>query len=348
MTDRINRFVRPAIRTLVLAALFALCAGVVFAGGAGEAATADQTFELRLATVVSPPHPWVDMAEFFAEEVRERTDGNVTVRIHHSGALGNDEATIDEMRIGSIDFVIGGVSNAVSFLPEYQITGFSYLFEDLDHFRRVTANDSPFFEYLVRRHEERNLPIQLLALAGGGTRVTSTNIGGVTHPDDLNGVRIRLPGNPLEARIWEEFGALPTSLPWGEIYTAVQTGLVNAFESTISGYYGSRLYEVAPHQSLTNHQIMISHFTGSQRTLDRLPQEYRQVIEEVAAVAGQMGTDKGAEYDQTLLEEMQAEHNVQVHAVDTEPFIQRVRPLHDELARQAGVTTLLEIVREMQ
>ena len=339
--------VRPTARITAMIAVLLIAAGTLFAAGAGEAAE-DQTFELRLTTVVSPPHPWIDMAEFFAEEVNERTDGNVSVRIYHSGALGNDEATIDEMRIGSVDFVIGGVSNAVSFLPEYQITGFSYLFEDLDHFRRVTANDSPFFQHLAQSHRERNLPFQLLALAGGGTRVTSTNLGPITHPDDLQGVRIRLPGNPLESRIWQEFGALPTSLPWGEIYTAVQTGVVNAFESTISGYYGSRLFEVAPYQSLTNHQVMISHFTASERTLDRLPAAYREVIEEVAIEAGRIGTDRGAEYDQTLLAEMEAEHGVQVQRVDIEPFVRRVQPLHDELARQAGVTELLQMVRDLQ
>lgn len=326
--------------------LVALIAPAVSAGGSAEAA--DETFQLRLATVVSPPHPWVDMAEFFAEEVSNRTDGAVTVRIHHSGALGNDETTLDELRIGSLDFVIGGVSNAVAFLPEYAITGFSYLFEDLDHFRRVSAGDSPFFEHLAQRHQERNLPFQLLALAGGGTRVTSTNLGPIEHPRDLQGVNMRLPGNPLELRIWETFGAIPTSLPWGEIYTAVQTGVVDAFESTISGFYGSRLFEVAPYQSLTNHQIMISHFTASERTMNRLPEEYRRIVEEVALEAGQLGTDRGAVYDEELLAEMEADFGLTVVQPDIEAFVEVVKPLHDELAANAGLTELLQMVRDMQ
>ncbi len=333
--------------TLALLLVFLIASlGIAFGGGAAE--EGEETFELRLATVVSPPHAWVDMAEYFAEEVQTQTDGNVTVRIHHSGALGDDETTLDELRIGSIDFVIGGVSNAVAFLPEYSITGFSYLFEDLDHFRRVSAGDSPFFEYLVDKHQERNLPFQLLALAGGGTRVTSTNRGPIDRPEDLDGVNMRLPGNPLELRIWEQFGAIPTSLPWGEIYTAVQTGVVDAFESTISGFYGSRLFEVAPYQSLTNHQIMISHFTASERTMDSLPPEYREIVEQVALEAGQLGTDRGEIYDEELLAEMQEEFGLTVVEPDIDAFIDIVKPLHDELAADAGVTDLLQMVRDMQ
>lgn len=307
-----------------------------------------ETFELRLATVVSPPHPWTDMAEFFAEEVEKRTDGNVTVRVYNSGSLGDDETTIDEMRIGTVDFVLGGVANATAFLPEYQITGFSYLFEDMDHFKKVVAPNSPVFQYYQDLHVERNIPLKLLSLAGGGTRVTSTNFGSVSNPDDLKGVNIRLPNNPLEVKIWEAFGALPTTLPWGDIYSSLQSGLVNGFESTISGYYGSKLYEVAPHQSMTNHQIMISHFTMSKATYDKLPEEYQRIIEEVGIEAGLLGTEKGEEYDKTLQAEMVEKHGLKVYDVDMDAYSEIVIPMHDELAADIGLTDLLEMIRGLQ
>lgn len=336
-----------AIRVVTAVVVLSLIpATVLFAAGAAE--ETDEQFDLRLATVVSPPHPWIDMAEFFAEEVRQRTDGNVNVRIQHSGALGDDEATIDEMRIGTIDFVIGGVSNAVAFVPEYQITGFPYLYEDLDHFRRVIDPDAEFFQALADAHEERGLGLRLLALAGGGTRVTSSNLGPLTHPDDFDGVRMRLPGNPLENQVWEAIGAVPTSLPWGEIYTAVQSDVVSTFESTVSGFYGSRLYEVAPHQTQTKHQIMISHFTMSEQTFEQLPAEYRDIILEVAREAGELGTDMGAQYDEELVDEMVEEYGLNVYEADIDAFVEAVAPLHDELAEQAGIEHLLEYVRAAQ
>jgi len=327
--------------------------GALLAGcGATPADSEDRgegkTYNFRLATVVSPPHPWTDMADYFAEEVERRTEGNVTIRVYHSGSLGDDETTIDEMRLGTIDFVLGGVANATAFLPEYQITGFSYLFEDMDHFKRVVSPDSPVLKHFQQLHEERDIPLKLLALAGGGTRVTSTNFGPVSRPDSLKGINIRLPGNPLEVKIWEAFGALPTTLPWGDIYSSMQSGLVQGFESTISGYYGSKLYEVAPHQSMTNHQIMISHFTMSKAANDKLPAEYREVIEEVAIEAGILGTEKGEEYDQTLQAEMVEKYGVEVYEVDMDAFAEIVIPMHDELAAEIGLTELLQMIRDLR
>lgn len=314
----------------------------------GSVSAAQDTFRLRLATVVSPPHPWIDMAEYFVEEVEVRTDGNVTTRIYHSGSLGNDEATIDEMRIGTVDFVIGGLANAVAFLPEYQITGFPYLFEGMEHFRKVIDPNNLVFQYFQNLHEERNIPLILLSLAGGGTRVTSTNYGAVSVPEDIRGVKMRLPANPLSVQVWETLGAIPTTLPWGDIYSALQTGLVDAFESTISGYYGSKLYEVAPHQSMTNHQIMISHFTMSRSTYNKLPEQYQKIIKEVAIKAGELGTEKGEIYDSTLQQEMVEKYGLNVYDVDIPAFVEVLEPLHDELAENVGVTDLLEIIRDLK
>lgn len=344
---------RKYSKLFVLLISLTLVAGALLTGCGGDSDdngddAVDETFELRMATVVSPPHPWIEMAEFFAEEVEARTDGNVTVRLYHSSTLGDDESTIDEMRLGTVDFVIGGVANAIPFIPEFQITGFPYLFEDLDHFRRATAADSPVFQRYQEIYEDRNLGFSLLALAGGGTRTTSTNFGPVNTPEDLAGVEMRLPANPLEVRIWEEIGTLPTTLPWGEIYSGLQAGLVNAFESTISGYYGSALYEVAPYKNLTQHQIMISHFSMSDLTIQELPEEYLEIIREVAIEAGDLGTDMGEQYDEEVLETLIEEHGVTVTESDIDSFMEVVMPLHDELAEDIDVVDILEMIRDLQ
>src|SRR5690625_242392 len=226
-----------------------------------EEVTSDEQFELRLATVVNPPHPWVDAGEFFAEEVEERTNGNVKVSIHHSATLGDDEGIIDELQLGTIDFILGGAQNAAPYVPQYQIFGFSYLFESMEDFEKVVGDDSEVTEHFKELYEENGLELKLLGLSGGGTRYTSHKNKEITKADDMQGVKMRLPGSPIESKIWGEFGAVPTSLPWNEIYSALQTGVVNSFESTLSGYEGSRLFEVAPHIAEPNHLYMVTHFT---------------------------------------------------------------------------------------
>ncbi len=314
-----------------------------------EAFQFEEEYELRLGTVVSPPHPWIDMAEFFADELEARTDGHVTVNISHSGAIGDDEEMIDEMRIGTVDFVIGGASNAIPFIPEYEVTGFPYLFEDYDHFNRTFEEGSPVFEEFRDIHEERAAGFQVIAFSGGGTRVTSTSFGPVSEPADVQGKDMRLPAAPSRVEIWEEFGAVATTLPWGDIYSALEAGMIEMFESSISGYYGSALYEVAPYMNLTNHQIMLTHFSMSDHTRNELPDEAIQIIEEVAAEAGELGTQRGIENDEELLEELEEEYGVEVNRdVDIDAFIEVSEPLHDRLAEDYEVVDLLEMIRELE
>lgn len=324
-------------KTFALAALSAAFLGL--ATGAAEAQT------LRLATVVNAPHPWIDAAESLKAEVEEKTGGRVTVEIFPGGSLGNDQTVIDEMRIGTVDLIIGGTQNASPFVPEYGIFSLNYLFEDMDAFRRVTDPEGPVFAHLEQLHAESGLGLKLLALTGGGTRNLSNNVGPVTTPDDLSGVKMRVPGSQMDARIWQALGTLTTSLPWTELYTGVQTGVVNAFESTISGYYGSKLYEVAPYHARTEHQVMMSHITIGEASFNRLSAEDQAILVQAAHNAGELGTAKGEEYDGALLERLEREHGVTVSTVDKARFVEAVMPLHDEFAEELGAPDLLALIR---
>lgn len=340
-----KRITRYFILLLVL--IVATACSNAAEGEATDKEEVGEQFELRLATVVSPPHPWIDMAEYFAEEVEEQTDGDVKVTIHHSGSLGDDETTIDEMRLGTVDFVIGGTQNAASFIPRLQVFGLAYLFDDMDHFERAVDYESDVFNFFENEFVEKDLDVKLLSLSGGGTRYLSNNKHEIATPDDLKGIKLRLPGSPIESEIWSELGALPSSLSWNEVYSGIQTGVVDGFESTLSGYTGSKLYEVAPYVSLTEHLYMATHFSISEATYDSLPAEYQQIIAEVAVEAGELGTEKGKEFDEEILAEL-PEHNVTVTEIDRDAFVDILAPLHDDLAEELDATELLELIRNLQ
>lgn len=319
--------------------------------GAEEEATeevaSDEQFELRLATVVNPPHPWVDLGEFFAEEVEKRTDGNVTVSVHHSATLGDDEAIIDEMLIGTIDFIAGGAQNAAPYIPQLQIFGFSYLFDDMEMFEEAVAHDSPVTDRFKELFEESNHDLVLLGLSGGGTRYTSHKDKQITEASDMEGVKMRLPGSPIESKIWGAVGAVPTSLPWNEVYSGVQTGVVDSFESTLSGYEGSKLHEVAPNVAKTEHLFMASHFTMSGITAEKLPAEYLEIIKEVAIEASYFGTDQGKKYDQEVMDQLE-DLGVNISEVDKETFQEKVEPLYEELAEEIDAVDILEMIMELK
>ncbi|ASK20353.1 TRAP transporter substrate-binding protein [Vreelandella venusta] len=301
---------------------------------------------LRLGTVVSAPHPWIDAAEAFKAEVAEATDGRIDVQIFPGGQLGNDQTMVDEIRIGTTDMIIGGVMNISPYTPEFEIFSLNYLFEDMDKFRAATSPDSPVFDYFANAMQESGVGLKLLSLTGGGTRNLSTNTGPVTQPSDLQGIKMRVTGSRLDAEMWQSVGALTTSLPWTEIYTGLQTGVVGAFESTISGYYSSRLYEVAPYHAKTEHQVMMSHISISENRFNRFSEEDQAIILNAAQHAGEFGTEKGVEYDAEFIQEFE-DLGVTVTEVDKQAFIDAVVPLHDEFAEERGLTELLDTIRNL-
>jgi TRAP-type C4-dicarboxylate transport system substrate-binding protein len=195
-------------------------------------------------------------------------------------------------------------------------------------------------------YASKNLGVTLLALGGGGTRVFSNNLKDVTGPEGLKGMKMRVPNSPKDAKIWSTAGALVVAMPWGEIYSALQTGVVNAFESTLSGYFGSKFYEVAKHMSNTQHIIMVSHFLMSDATAKKLPPEYMKIIEDVSDEVARIFTDKGEEFDKKIMKDLHEKYGVNISEVDVEAFMEIFQPLHDELMAADNNEDLLKLLRE--
>lgn len=350
MNKNFKRISLLLVVVLLSLALLAGCGSDTGKPSDGETPPADEgkTYELKLATVVTAPHQWIDMAEFFKEEVAKRTDDKVKVTIYPSGQLGSDETTIDEMRNGTLDFIIGGTQNMASFIPEFQVFGLAYLYDNAEQFEESLAKDSPVTKKFEELYAEKKLGLKLLGLSNGGSRNTTNNIKPIVTPDDIKGMKMRLPGSPMESKLWGALGAIPTSLPFNEVYSAIQTGVVNAFESTISGHIGSKTYEVAPYHSKTEHLFMVTHFTMSEMTYDKLPEEYVKIIEEVADEASAVGSKSAMESEEGLLKQLEEEFDTEVNEVDKEKFAEIVRPLYDELAKDVGAEDILKMILEMR
>ena len=323
---------------VLLAVLFMVCAGTSFA--------ADKTYTLRLATVVSPPHPWHEAANFLKEELEKRTNGAVKVRIFGGSQLGSDQSTFEEMRMGTIDLIIGGATTLINFVPELGALNLPYFYSGIDQFRAVMEPQGPVVKRFKEIYASKDLGARLLALGGGGTRVFSNNLRDVTGPDGLKGMKMRVPNSPKDAKIWSSAGALVVAMPWGEIYSALQTGVVNAFESTLSGYFGSKLYEVAKHMSNTQHIIMVSHLLMSEATAKKLPPEYLKIIEELSDEVGRIFTDKGEEFDKKVMADLKEKYGVTISEVDIKAFMDIFQPLHDELMAADNNEELLQLLRE--
>ena len=303
-------------------------------------------FDLRLHTLVSDPHPYNDMAAAMKEKLEAESDGRIEVTVFDAGQLGQDPAVIGEIGLGTIDLMISSTNNAVKQIPEYQILSMPYLFADMDEMAETLGPDSAMKAHFEEVYDERGVGMKLLALTGSGTRNLSTAKGPVETLDDIAGLKMRTPPSPLDSQTWEALGTLPVSVAWGELYAAMQTGVAEGLESSLPGYQGSKLYEVAPYLALTAHTIQGTHISMSERSWEELPEDLQALVQEAADEAAMLGIEKAKQYDDELVSELETEHGVTVTRPDVTAFQEVLAPKQAELAAELDLEEELELIRQ--
>ncbi|MFK7893836.1 MAG: TRAP transporter substrate-binding protein [Granulosicoccus sp.] len=291
-----------------------------------------QDMTLRLHTLVQDPHPYNDMAAFMVEEINDRTDGAITIDVFNAGQLGKDPAVIGELGLGTIDLMISSTNNATELVPEFQIFSIPYLFAGYDDLMERVSPGSAAETFFTGAYESHGVNMQLLALGGSGSRNMSNSRGPVESLSDIAGMKMRTPPSPMISKTWETLGTLPVSVAWGELYAAVQTGVAEGLESSIPGYAGAKLYEVAPYLALTGHTIQVNHISMSDRAWGRLNEEQQQVFKDVAAEASALGIERAKHYESELVESLQSENGVTVTKPDVAEFQAALTDLRGELA----------------
>lgn len=303
-----------------------------------------QDYTISIATGNNRPHPTLAMADYMKEQLEARSDNQIAVQIFTAGQLGSQQDMFEQMRMGVVDIAMNVSQNIAPFVPEMQVFQLSYLFPDYAAFNAVVSDGSPVHDVMAASVSE-NLDSTLLALSGGGTRNVSTGRRAVEAPDDMAGLQMRVGGSPVTAAIWGALRTNPVVVDFGETYSAMQTGLITATESSISAYESSQFYEVAPFLSMTQHEFMVSVAVVSDRSLARLPEDLQELVLEVGRETETIGTQFGIDADNEILDRLVATHGITVSEPDTEAFMELLVPLHTEIAADMGISSLLETIQ---
>ena len=317
---------------------------LTMAAGTGAAFADKVTW--RLHTQVVPPHPYNDAADYIARSVSEQTGGEFTIKLFHSATLGQDAAVLDEIRLGTVDMIISSCNNAAKHVPEYQVFSLAYLWPSYDVFTKATKVGGPIFNRFQALYDEKKLGMKLLGLGSAGTRNLSNAKKPVNTVADVAGFKMRVPPSPVMAQVWQAVGTLPVSVAWPELYAGIQTGLAEALEASISGYYGSKLYEVTPYLALTKHEVLAGHITASKRSYDKLSAKQQAILDKASVEAALLMTKSGIAADEELLKTLQDKHGVKVTRPELGGFIKAVSPLQDKLAKDMKAEDLLTMVRK--
>ncbi|TDN98236.1 TRAP transporter substrate-binding protein [Sunxiuqinia elliptica] len=278
--------------------------------------------ELKLAHGLPVDHPVHQAMEFMAKRTAELSDGKLTIEVYPAEQLGSEQQCVELLQIGSL--AITKVSAAVmeSFTDDYKVFGLPYIFRSKEHSFKVM--DGEIGKELLL--STQNKWIRGLCYYDAGSRSFYTKSKPITHPDDLAGMKIRVMRSITAVEMTKALGGSPTPISWGELYTALQSGVVDGAENNPPSLYTSRHYEVCKFYSLDEHTTIPDVLVFSQVIWDKLSPQEQAWIQQAADESAVLQRKLWAESEKKSLEEVQ-KAGVKINYPDKAPFIEKVQPL---------------------
>ena len=250
---------RRLLAALLCAATFlCLCA-------CGHESDESPALLLRYADNQPKDYPTTKAAEYFAQLVEERIGGQIRIRVYADAALGDEISVFRQLQFGGIDFARASVGTLAGFVPEMEILQLPYLFADAEHMWRVL--DGEIGEELLGTIA--NAGVVGLSWFDAGARNIYTRVP-VKSLDDLEGLTIRVQESDLMSRMIRLWGAAPVQMPYGEVYSALQTGRIDGAENNWPSYEATGHYEAAPYYLLDAHSRLPEAQLVSQITMDKI------------------------------------------------------------------------------
>lgn len=290
-------------------------------------ATAWSAASLNVSTSLSPDDPIFKGLQTFKKAVEQRTDGEVKIKLFSSGQLGADNELLQHAQAGSNVAVVVDGARLAQFVPEMAIIPAPFVFKDYATLRKFVT--SPVFAQWEDKMAKGSglLPLSFNWYQGGRMLVTQKP---VSSPADLQGVRVRALEAPVTIETIKCMGGSPTPLSWSEIYSSIQTGVVDAAEAQPTAVYGSKLYEITKNITKTNHIHLMTGIIVSQKWLATLTPEQQQILKEESAKNGDIASANTIAAGDKMLDEMAAK-GMTVSAVDVQPFINACKYVPEKL-----------------
>jgi TRAP-type transport system periplasmic protein len=293
-----------------------LLASAALVAAVALAAPAHAQTKLRFAHT----HPTADThhtaALRFAELVKQRTNNQIEIEIHPAGALGNDPGILQNIRLGTLDMGFTGNPFFTAFAPKLNVLDLPYIFADHAHVYRVV--DGGVGDKLLADLEQNQM--KGLAFWEIGFRNLTNSSRAINGPDDLKGLKIRTTPNPAHVAAFQTLGAIPTPMPFTEVYLALQTKTVDGQENPVALIHAAKFFEVQRHLSLTNHAYTVSIIAMNLAKFRGLPAAQQKVLVDTAREAAQIQRKLNRDVEGDALTKMKQAGMQVVEKVDTEPF----------------------------
>ncbi len=277
---------------------------------------AESGVSLMLGHGAAPGNPRTIAAEAFAKMVAERTGGNVTIKIAGSEQLGNDVAMLTALRTGALDLTANSQGPAAGLVPEIAVLGLPFLFQDSTAAYKVL--NGPVGKELDKKFGA--VGMVLLDWWDNGIRHITNSKRSIVVPADLKGLKIRTPADPMTIDIFQTLGAATQQIAFGELYIALQQGVVDGQENPLANISSAKLHEVNKYISLLGHKWECTPFLMSQISVRKVKPTELDIIKAAAKEAGVLQRRLMIEDDGKLLAAYKANPKVVVNQADRTAF----------------------------
>lgn len=268
-------------------------------------------------------------AEHYAELVDEKTDGTVSIEVFPDGTLfgGDQEVGIEQLGDGRMGMGILSTSVYANFDSRWNVISLPYLFSDFEQFHSYLEESEPAQELRTNLEEDQN--IQGLALMTRTLRHVTNSERPIETPEDMAGLQIRTPNNPLWVDFFSELGADPTPMDFTEVYSALQLGTIDGQENPVEVPMANNFYEVQDYLSQTGHMADGYVLGINNDTWGDLSSEQQEALAEAAEETAVFKADYDVEEEERMLRELEEEHGMQVNDLTEEQ-----RSQFEEIARE--------------
>ena len=275
-------------------------------------------------------------------ELEQKSNGEMVVKLL-GPEVGGERDLQEGTSRNEFQIMQSGDMGVSTYGAKYAVTSVPFLFPGYDAVEKVYKGK--IGEKLNQAMIESG-NLRILGLSRRGARLLTANIP-VPSPTELKGLKLRVPEIPQWVTVWKEVGALPTPVAWPEVFTALQTGVVNGQENPIMQINEAKLYEVQKYVMMTEHLSTYFHWVVNEKFFQGLSPANRKIVEETVKSAADWGSTKQAEKAAELRATMEKQYGVKFIEVDKAKFIQAARPAIDRIATQQWAPEVKDLLKEI-
>jgi C4-dicarboxylate-binding protein DctP len=324
------------MRTKLVAAVVAAFAGFALAGfGLAGSAQAQQPVIIKFSHVVSPDAPKGKAAMVFKDLAEKYTNGRVKVEVYPNSSLYKDKEELEALQLGSVQILAPSISKFGPLgVKEFDVFDLPFLMSDDARARQMMA--SPMMADLNKKLEAKG--VEPLAYWDNGAHVYTANKP-LIKPEDFRGLKMRIQGSKVLDAAVRELGAIPQIMAFGELYQALQTGVVDGEDNVPSNILTQKFYEVQKNLTVSYHGRLTYALVTNKKFWDGLPADLKEPLARAVKESTDYFNETAAKDNQDALEKIKASGKIQVHYLtddEKKAWVAKLMPVHKEMQSRFG------------